>query len=161
MSSQLILMDGGIGHLLKEKGLDKFSENLAFDELFAAGSLANLLRPHIVRRVHEDYSQCCNVITANTFGCTKFHLGKIGKADQAIEVAVAAVKIANDVAKASGKPILVAGESLFLFLITATPSSFSRKKLIFLLKYRLSTATPRKLSSIYSSQHHRGTAKGI
>jgi methionine synthase I (cobalamin-dependent) len=108
----IILLDGGIGHLLKSKGLDKFSENLAFDELFAAGSLANTLAPDIVRKVHEDYIQIgkVDVITTNSFGCTKFSLGKINKADQATQLAEASARIAKEVANACDRTVLVAGK---------------------------------------------------
>ncbi|KAL4530149.1 hypothetical protein Ndes2526A_g04880 [Nannochloris sp. 'desiccata'] len=112
MASQIILLDGSIGHLLKSKGLDSFSDNLAFHELFAAGSLANMIKPDIVRKVHEAYAlQNCNVITTNTFGCTKFNLQKIpGTSDhQAIHLAIAAAQIAREVADAYDRNILVAG----------------------------------------------------
>lgn len=116
----MILLDGGIGHLLKSKGLDSFSETLAYDELFAAGSLANILRPDIVRKVHQDYSHLCNVITTNSFGCTKFSLGKIHRTDQAIDLAIAAAKLAKDVATTSGRRVLVAGKQTTIYLLKFT-----------------------------------------
>jgi len=113
MASQVTLLDGSIGHLLKSKGLDSLSDTLAFDELFAAGSLANLKRPDIVRKVHEEYVQFCHVMTTNAFGCTKFNLDRLpGTSDHdAIHLAVAAAKIARGVADACDRQILVAGEN--------------------------------------------------
>jgi methionine synthase I (cobalamin-dependent) len=126
MASQIILLDGGIGHLLKSKGLDDFSETLAYDELFAAGGLANILRPDLVRKVHEDYVQIGNVdvITTNTFGCTKFSLNKLpGNADLATELAVAAAKIAKGVAESCDRKVLVAGKQPFVVFLTAAAAA--------------------------------------
>lgn len=139
MASQIILLDGSIGHLLKSKGLESFSDSLAFHELFAAGSLANIIKPDIVRKVHEAYAlQNCNVITTNTFGCTKFNLQKIpGTSDhQAIHLAIAAAQIAREVADAYDRNILVAD-------------------------HRLSSPSSRKLSSLCAPQHHSDPTKRV
>ena len=52
---QLLLLDGGIGHLLKGKGLEQLVPGLKYDELFLAGALANSLAPEAVTAVHREY----------------------------------------------------------------------------------------------------------
>ena len=110
-SSQLLILDGGIGHLLKSKGVQQLCDGLKYDELFAAGSLANILRPELVREVHEQYIRSgVDVIETNNFSCTRWSLNKIGKADQALDLAVAGAKIAREVASRSDRKVQVAGE---------------------------------------------------
>jgi methionine synthase I (cobalamin-dependent) len=163
-------MDGSIGHLLKsKKGLDGLSDALAFDELFAAGSIANLKKPDIVRKVHEEYVQFSDVITTNTFGCTKFNIDKIpGSSDhEAIDLAAAAAKIARKVADACGRKILVAGKNTCGQFSTAAGAAFyffrclSKTTSIQNTDHRLSTTASRKLSSPCSPQHHSYTTKRV
>jgi 5-methyltetrahydrofolate--homocysteine methyltransferase len=115
MDPQTLVLDGGTGHLLKSKGVEALCEGagLGYDELFAAGSLANALAPQLVREVHDEYiAASAAVITANTFGCTRWSLGKIRRADQAVELAVAGAKIAREAADAAGRGVTVAGACL-------------------------------------------------
>lgn len=112
--AEITILDGGIGHLFKSKGVEQLCEGLAYDELFAAGSLANVLRPELVREVHEQYVQAgADVIEANNFSCTRWSLDKIGRADHALELAVAGAKIAREVATASGRRVSVAGKAFW------------------------------------------------
>ena len=60
---QLLLLDGGIGHLLKSKGVDQLVPGLKYDQLFLAGALANDLAPEAVAAVHREYiaaGRCCS-----------------------------------------------------------------------------------------------------
>jgi methionine synthase I (cobalamin-dependent) len=50
-----LLLDGGIGHLLKAKGVDRLVPGLKYEELFLAGALANALAPDAVAAVHGEY----------------------------------------------------------------------------------------------------------
>lgn len=116
----ITILDGGTGHVLKSnKAIDTLclDKQLKYEELFAAGSIANELCPDIVAQVHADYIAAgADVITANTFGCTRWSLGKIGRADQAIDLAIKGATIARNAASSfssssssQGKQILVAG----------------------------------------------------
>lgn len=50
-----LLLDGGIGHLLKAKGVETLVPGLAYDQLFLAGALANDLAPDAVQEVHAAF----------------------------------------------------------------------------------------------------------
>lgn len=48
------LLDGGIGHLLKAKGVERLVPGLEYEQLFLAGALANDLAPEAVSEVHRE-----------------------------------------------------------------------------------------------------------
>jgi 5-methyltetrahydrofolate--homocysteine methyltransferase len=107
---RLLLLDGGMGHLLKERDLSRIAPGLQFDSQFAAGALANGLVPDLIRSVHDAYIAAgCDVITSNTFGCTAWSLGRVNQAHRATELAAAGARIARDAADAAQGPVLVAG----------------------------------------------------
>lgn len=54
-AAPLLVLDGGIGHLLKAKGVEELVPGLPFDQLFLAGALANQLAPDVVAGVHSAY----------------------------------------------------------------------------------------------------------
>lgn len=60
-----LLLDGGIGHLLKAKGIERLVPGLAYDQLFLAGALANGLDPDAVKEVHAEY------IAAGAWDCRR------------------------------------------------------------------------------------------
>ena len=118
---RLTVLDGGVGHLLKGRGIQTLCPDLAFDDLFVAGSVANVKRPEIVEQVHREYIQAgADVITTNTFACTKWNLAKVGKEFEALEMAIAGARIARDVAASASRPILVAGKSTVVGLSYST-----------------------------------------
>lgn len=58
----ILLLDGGNGHELKQRGI------IAEDGSFFAGMLANEVHPEIVKAVHHDFCNCgCEVLTTNSF----------------------------------------------------------------------------------------------
>lgn len=106
----IILLDGGIGHLLKSRGVEQLAEKLNYDQLFAAGGLANDICPEIVQDVHRDYVNAgANVLTTNAFGCTRWSLKRIGLENEALELAAAGARLARQVAQEAERPVLVAG----------------------------------------------------
>lgn len=112
MSNRLLILDGGLGHQLKSKGIDKIaaSAGLKYEEFFASGTLANSEQFELVLDAHTDFVKAgADVITTNSFGCTEFTLGKIGKAEYATSLAGAAGKIARQAASSAGRDITVAG----------------------------------------------------
>lgn len=73
----IVLLDGAIGHELKAKGVDQLCSELGYHDLFAAGSLANEIKPELVESIHRDYINAGSmIITTNSFGCTKSSLAK-------------------------------------------------------------------------------------
>ncbi|KAL4447443.1 hypothetical protein ABPG75_004662 [Micractinium tetrahymenae] len=115
-AAPLLLLDGGIGHLLKAKGVEKLVPGLAYDQRFLAGALANDLEPDAVKEVHAAYIAAgADVITTNTFACTEWSLGRIGKAHMQAELVEAAARLARAAAtkaagaQGGGRQVLVAG----------------------------------------------------
>ncbi len=93
------LLDGGMGTLLQEHGLDDGG----------AGELWNVERPDVVRALHEAYADAgARVLTTNTFGGTRPRLQMHQLEDRVHELNEAAARIARSVADAHG--ILVAGD---------------------------------------------------
>jgi hypothetical protein len=53
--SHVTLLDGGIGHLLKAKGVERLVSDLKYEDLFVGGALANDLAPEPVAEGHREY----------------------------------------------------------------------------------------------------------
>lgn len=95
----VLLLDGGMGTLLQERGLEDG----------APGEVWNLERPDAVRDAHAAYAGAgSRVLTTNTFGGTRPRLELHGLGDRVGEVNEAAARIAREVADAHGA--LVAGD---------------------------------------------------
>jgi len=94
-----ILVDGGMGTLLQDRGLDDGG----------AGELWNVERPEAVRESHEEYARAgARVLTTNTFGGSRPRLRMHGLEDRVHELNQAAAAIARSVADEYGA--LVAGD---------------------------------------------------
>lgn len=105
-----LILDGGLGHYLKDKGIHEI-KNLRFDQLSIAGALANLERPELVLQAHNDFIEAgADVITTNTFSCTAHSMSSIGQSHgYGLDLAAAAGKLAREAADKSDRQILVAG----------------------------------------------------
>ncbi len=94
-----VLVDGGMGTLLQDNGLDDGG----------AGELWNVDRPDVIRGCHEAYAAAgARILTTNTFGGTRPRLQMHGLEDRVHELNRAAASIAREVADEHG--ILVAGD---------------------------------------------------
>jgi 5-methyltetrahydrofolate--homocysteine methyltransferase len=94
-----VLLDGGMGTLLQEQGLDDGG----------SGELWNVERPDVIAGLHEEYAKAgARILTTNTFGGTRPRLEMHGLADRLHEVNRAGAAIATEVARRHG--ILVAGD---------------------------------------------------
>ncbi len=94
-----VLLDGGMGTLLQDRGLDDGG----------AGELWNVDRPEAVRASHEAYARAgARILTTNTFGGTRPRLAMHGLEDRVHELNQAAAAIARSVADEHGA--LVAGD---------------------------------------------------
>ncbi len=94
-----VLVDGGMGTLLQDRGLDDGG----------AGELWNADRPDEIRACHEAYARAgARILTTNTFGGTRPRLQMHGLEDRVHELNRAAATLAREVADAHG--ILVAGD---------------------------------------------------
>jgi 5-methyltetrahydrofolate--homocysteine methyltransferase len=94
-----VLLDGGMGTLLQENGLDDGG----------SGELWNVDRPDVVAEIHEAYAAAgARVLTTNTFGGTRPRLAMHGLDDRVHELNEAGARIATSVARRHGA--LVAGD---------------------------------------------------
>jgi 5-methyltetrahydrofolate--homocysteine methyltransferase len=93
------LLDGGMGTLLQENGLDDGG----------SGELWNVDRPDVIAAIHEAYADAgARILTTNTFGGTRPRLAMHGLADRVHELNRAGAEIATAVARRHG--VLVAGD---------------------------------------------------
>jgi 5-methyltetrahydrofolate--homocysteine methyltransferase len=93
------LIDGGMGTLLQDRGLDDGG----------AGELWNVDRPDVIRDSHEAYARAgARILTTNTFGGSRPRLAMHGLEDRVHEINKAAAAVAREVADEHG--ILVAGD---------------------------------------------------
>jgi 5-methyltetrahydrofolate--homocysteine methyltransferase len=84
-----ILLDGGMGTLLQERGLEDG----------APGELWNVDRPDVVRACHEEYAAAgARILTTNTFGGTRPRLQMHGLEDRVHELNRAGAELAREVA---------------------------------------------------------------
>jgi len=94
-----VLLDGGMGTLLQDRGLDDGG----------SGELWNVDRPDAVRECHTAYAQAgARILTTNTFGGTRPRLQMHGLEDRVHELNQAAALVARAVADEHGA--LVAGD---------------------------------------------------
>eukprot|EP00930_Biecheleria_cincta_P018650 TRINITY_DN1444_c0_g1_i1.p1 TRINITY_DN1444_c0_g1~~TRINITY_DN1444_c0_g1_i1.p1 ORF type:complete len:332 (+),score=43.03 TRINITY_DN1444_c0_g1_i1:94-996(+) len=91
-TSDIIILDGGMGHLLRRKGIEVKGE-LGSSERFLGVAMANIEQPSIVQEAHEEYLKAgAQVITTNSYACVP---SIVGNDERTIEVIRAAGKIAR------------------------------------------------------------------
>ena len=97
LAGEIIVGDGAMGTLLYSRGV---SLDVNFEHL-------NLVRPEMIRRVHEDYlSAGARLLETNTFGANALRLGAIGLEKKVKEINAAGARLAR---AAGGAECLVAG----------------------------------------------------
>ena len=79
--NDFLIMDGGMGHLLKDRGIR--IPGLAIDQQFLAGALANLEHPEQVKAIHREYLEAgSRLVTTNNFVATPYYMKKVGRDDE-------------------------------------------------------------------------------
>ena len=85
-----VLVDGGMGTLLQDRGLDDGG----------AGELWNVDHPDVIRDCHRAYAAAgARILTTNTFGGTKPRLDMHGLGDRVHELNEAGARLAREVAE--------------------------------------------------------------
>ncbi|KAI3429263.1 hypothetical protein D9Q98_005360 [Chlorella vulgaris] len=112
--TRVLLLDGGLGHLLKSRGVERLIPGVQDDQLYLATALANERMPETVAAAHRQFVAAgADVVTTNTFACTQWSLARIGMADSQQQLVEAAARLARDAAReaaaSSGRQVLVAG----------------------------------------------------
>ena len=80
-----MILDGGMGHLLKEWGVR--TDGLPYEQQFLAGVMANMSDPETVKRAHRCYVTAgAGCITTNNFAATRHNLAKVQMQTAATEL---------------------------------------------------------------------------
>lgn len=81
MNSKITVLDGGMGHLLKGKGIKVAAlDGKQFDKYFLVGCYANVEQPEVVQSLHKQFIEAgADVITTNNFAATPWALKSVGK----------------------------------------------------------------------------------
>lgn len=96
----VVLGDGAMGTMLQAAGLPAGS----------APEQWNVTRPDVVRGIYQAYVDAgAQIIETNSFGGTRYRLGREGLQDHVAEYNLAAARLARQVADAAGREVLVAG----------------------------------------------------
>lgn len=99
-SGAVIIIDGATGTEVQRRGVPMDSDTWCAE--------ANLTRPQIVQKVHEDYIRAgAEVITANTYATSPLLFNALGRDRDLLKIDEAAVAIAKRAAK--GSAVAVAG----------------------------------------------------
>ena len=115
LRERVLILDGAMGTLIQSKGLHESD--------YAAGPFAgwpvalkgdndvlNLTRPDVIRAIHRSYIEAgSDVITTNTFNCTRISQQEYGCQEQVGAMALAGARLAREAADAAGRPVWVAG----------------------------------------------------
>ena len=77
----VIVFDGGMGHLIKQKKLKLASlDGQQCDKFFLVGAYANVEQPSVVEALHTEFIKAgASVITTNSFAATPWALKSVGK----------------------------------------------------------------------------------
>jgi homocysteine S-methyltransferase len=101
-AGDLVVIDGGTGTEIQRRGG-------AMDDATWCAE-ANLQRPDLVREVHRAYLEAgAELIIANTFATSPLLFATLGRDDEVAAIDRAAVRLAREVAAATGGGAAVAG----------------------------------------------------
>jgi S-methylmethionine-dependent homocysteine/selenocysteine methylase len=108
MTSEIIVLDGGMGKHLQRSGAPFRQPEWS--------ALALLEDPDAVRRAHVDFIEAgAEVIIVNSYAVVPFHLGDERFAERGHELAELAGRLAREAADATDRPVRVAGSLPPLF----------------------------------------------
>ncbi len=109
-SKKVILLDGGLGHQLKQYARAIPCESM-YQQIWSASALTHNHGKEAVIDIHRRFIQAgSDVITTNTYACTPYMLGNAGMAHRWDELVSAACDLALRAKRTEGTPdVLVAG----------------------------------------------------
>jgi 5-methyltetrahydrofolate--homocysteine methyltransferase len=106
---RVVVYDGAMGTNIQKR-------NPTLDDYWGKENCSEILvlsRPDIIRDIHADFFGVgCDIVETNTFGATRIVLSEFDLADRVVEINLAAVKLAKEVAQqfsTKGRPRFVAG----------------------------------------------------
>jgi S-methylmethionine-dependent homocysteine/selenocysteine methylase len=102
--SGMTVMDGGMGHLLRQKGIE-IKGAIGSTERFLGVAMANIDQPELVREAHEDFLKAgAQVIITNSYACIP-RVIKGDDSEKVLEAIRAAGSIARSVADEYGAQV--------------------------------------------------------
>jgi len=108
-----LVLDGGVGSELRRRGIELSPQ--------CWSGAANVDRADVVEAIHRDYMEAgANIVTANTFGTTRFVLAAAGLDHRFDEINGAAIRAAQRAAADSDHPVVVAAS------LSCLPPAFDR-----------------------------------
>lgn len=97
----VVVGDGAMGTMLQAAGLTTGG----------APEEWNVARPEVIKGIYQGYVDAgSQIITTNSFGGTRYRLGRENLQDHVREFNLAAARLAREVADAAGHTVLVAGD---------------------------------------------------
>lgn len=102
---KVLVLDGAMGTVLKNKNIDKkfFNSTTSFEVL-------NITAEAQVKDVHREYIEAgADIIETNTFNCNRFSLKGTEFEDSIYKICKKGAEIAKEVAKNYGNRVLIAG----------------------------------------------------
>lgn len=110
----VLILDGGTGSELRRRGLPLSTE--------CWSAVANIGHRELLTAIHRDYIAAgADIVTANTFGASRFVLDPAGLGDRTLELSRAAVEAARHAARAADRRVLVAAS------ISSMPPGFDSR----------------------------------
>lgn len=111
LNQRILVLDGAMGTAIQDKNLT--ANDFGGADLEGCNENLVLTRPDVIREIHEKYAEAgCDILETNTFGGTPLVLDEYGLGKRAIEINLAAAKIAREVAdkfSTTDAPRFVAG----------------------------------------------------
>ncbi|WDL97288.1 methionine synthase [Alicyclobacillus sp. ALC3] len=111
LQRRILVLDGAMGTMLQQQDLTE--EDFGGPETDGCNEVLNLTRPEVIEAIHTAYLEAgADIIETNTFGATPIVLAEYGLADRALEINVAAARIAVRAVQqfeATGRERFVAG----------------------------------------------------
>jgi 5-methyltetrahydrofolate--homocysteine methyltransferase len=97
VTQRILVLDGAMGTMIQGAGL--VAADFGGAQYEGCNEYLNLTRPDVIRSIHAAYFEAgADLVSTNTFGCAPYVLGEYGLAERAYEVALAAGRLAREVA---------------------------------------------------------------
>lgn len=94
LARKILILDGAMGTMLQQAELS--SADFGGEEYEGCNELLNLMRPDLIRSIHEKYLAAgADIVETNTFGATTIVLAEYGIADRDHEINTEAARLAR------------------------------------------------------------------
>ena len=103
LKEKILVLDGGTGTALQDENLT--AKDFGGEEYEGCNENLVLVRPDVVRRLHEKYLKAgADIVETNTFGATPMVLGEYGLSEKAHEINKLACELAREMCEKYSTP---------------------------------------------------------